>query len=680
MVSSAVFSFSKRKDLLMKIYRDFLVWSLIACILCLAGAAIASDGAAFDPGAKLKVQNQVLNLTEKQKLEAALSWRNYSESVKKITASKGKSLNAFDVTYTLVTMDADEAAGTIDAVVAVTIKALEDGLSEAVFVWMPFGDYHVENDLGATLATTIDGFYDTATVTLPTTLNTGEQQVLKFFVSGAPNCAPDPYFQMVLCQVSEEIVFDASPYWIPTKAANTYEEMYTTGAVDLDITTPLDYVAVTTSDLDNVENLGDKLVHYFKGHFSSQFVAYAYSKFDVFSTTTSDNKPVQALIHTGVRDYGQKWSQICADIINYFSQVYSPYEYNKQDVVQAIEELGGGVGPESATFYYASALNTDPQTTFSESIFSHEIGHSWWANMIRLGDVNSPWLDEGFAEYSSRLYGYQVWPQYYQDYLYEYYFYDFKYYVDPKNEVPLTSKNILTADSEVYFMITYLKGSHVLRMLQWLLGDDAFFAGMAAYSDANIWDSTHHAVTVDTFRAAMEAASSQNLEEFFNTWVFSAGYPVYQWAAEFSQTETGYSVKVKIDQVQASDTIYDLPIEVSIKVKDEDDLRYFSVDFTGKTAEQTFGLDKEPRGIKVDGSWWIWGDKVPVLAGDVDGSNEVDGLDLIYTAFAQGSNILDYDKAYNYLPEADINRDGKVDENDLNLLLNNFAKKGAINE
>jgi hypothetical protein len=180
----------------------------------------------------------------------------------------------------------------------------------------------------------------------------------------------------------------------------------------------------------------------------------------------------------------------------------------------------------------------------------------------------------------------------------------------------------------------------------------------------------------------MEEVSGADLENFFQQWVFSTGYPVYRWAAEFDQDGDQYTARVRIEQVQEIETVFDLPIEVAVYVGEADEPQLFRVEFDGKLADRTFAFAEKPRGVRVDDADYIWGDKVPALFGDVEGSNEVDGIDLIYAAWSQGGNILSQNPAesYNYLGEADFNRDGLTNEADLEGLLANFGKKGTIDE
>jgi aminopeptidase N len=654
--------------------KTFLVTAL-AALLCV-GVALAST-ATIDPSAELAVQRAAAQRIDQYRYDAAWSYWQAQRALQRVRTVKGKDVNPITVLHTFVDLDTDLGAQTIDADIAVSIQAREDGVTEAEFTVDALDDFAVTDDEGNDLPY-INSGYGTVVVTLAETLNEGEGVVLHFHNAGTPNCAPDPYFGMTFCAVTEEIVFFAFTDWLPTKAAYTLEDYYTGGTMDIDIHTPPDYVATTTSDPNGVEDLGDELIHHFVGHFGLTYIGLAFAQFEVFAGATESGKPVKAYLHSGDNSYAQQWADIGADILDYFTGVYTPYLYNKQDLIQTIDALGGGVGPQSATFYYATAFNTDPAQFYSESIYSHELAHSWWGNMIIDGDQYSPWLSEGFAEYSSRLYGYTMWDEYYQNYLYEVYFRYFQQWVPPEEEVAMTGEDIFTDDPMIYQAITYWKGAHVLRTLQWLLGDEAFFAGMHDYADSNVWETTGNLVVVDDFQATMEEASGEDLTAFFDAYVYTIGYPTYRWAAEFGQTADGYTVRVRVTQTNATWTLA-LPLEVVIWVGDEPDPRHYVVTLTDGVADETFVVEAEPRGAAVDNSWWLWADKIPELVGDVDSSNEVDGIDLLYVAWCQGGDLDNYD-AYNYIFDADFNGDGRIDETDLKALLDNFGQKGEIHD
>jgi Peptidase family M1 domain len=651
--------------------------AMFVALIFIAGPSLA--GPKLDAGQRLDVEQAVRQSIEAMAAEAVHSQSRFRKQAE-FMQRKSKAVNPIDVIQTEIAFDADEAAGTIDTEITIVVKATEDGVDSVELSVMKMDTFSIEDDIGTSLTFDYNDYYRIATVALPATLDKNQTQELVFKNSGDPGCDPDDFFGMQFCQVSSEIVFFAGMDWVPAKAAYTYEDVYGQGTVNMDITTPPDYVAATTSDLDSVDDLGTELVHHFVGHFNDTHGGMAYAKFDTFTTDTPGGKPVTAYIHEGTTDYGDLWSAVGADIVDYFSTIYTDYIYNKQDMIQAVEELGGGVGPQSATFYYASAFNTDPQAWSSESIFSHEIGHAWWGNMIRMGDSHSPWINEGFAEYSARRYGYQIWDSYMQDYLYEIYFRVFTQFVDPSDDVPITSSGILSADSMTYQAITYWKGSAILRMLEWVLGDGDFLKGMSAYAEKYRSDHSDDLTTPVRFQDTMEAETGADLDTFFDNWVYAAGYPVYEWAAQFDEQDDGsWTVRVKAEQVQDSEVVYEIPLEVSIWVGDEEDPRSYRLEFEGTTADATWEFDAEPRGTQVDRASWIWGEKFALLLGDVDGSNDVDGFDLIYAAWCQGGRSFDNDH-YNYMPEADFDHDGEINKSDLNLLYANFGRKGTIDE
>ncbi|NLH48855.1 MAG: hypothetical protein GX444_09660 [Myxococcales bacterium] len=657
-------------------FRHWLI-SLLALAFLLAALGAAGAGTPlYDPAAKIRIQRGAHELTAYQQAETAFSPLRQAAFRHRM---ERKAPNPIEIKHSLIAFDAEEGPGTIDTQTTVTLAATEDGVTTGEFVVTALEDFSVTDNGGIPLTVEANPYYGTVVVTFPETLDEGDELVLVFHNAGTPDCEPDDFFGMVFCRVSDDIVFFAGLDWVPSKAAYTLEDYYGHQTTDLDITTPPDYLAVSTSDPAGVDDEGDHLVQHFVGHFDESYAGFAYAKYETFTHATAAGQPVTTYLHTGTTSFGQPWADTGAAIIDYFAGIFSPYVYNKHDLVQTINELGGGVGPQSLSFYYADALITDPAYMFSESIFSHEIAHSWWGNMIRYGDEDSPWLNEGIAEYSSRRYGYQVWPSYYQDYLYEFYFNYFRYAVDPSQEVPMSSDAIFAVDSMIYQALTYWKGAHVLRMLESWLGDEDFLAGMADYAQTYTWENNAELTTVDKYRAKLEATSGLDLQGFFDQWVYGKGYPVYRWAAEFGQDGAQYTARLRVEQIQESGAFFDLPVQASLWIGEEDEPRTVSLEFTAGVADQTFTFDAEPRGARVDGEARIWGDKIAALTGDVDASNEVDGLDLIYVAWSQGGLFNDYDH-YNYLPEADFDRDFTVDQTDLDALHANFGKRGTIDE
>src|ERR1043165_603900 len=69
----------------------------------------------------------------------------------------------------------------------------------------------------------------------------------------------------------------------------------------------------------------------------------------------------------------------------------------------------------------------------------------------------------------------------------------------------------------------YPKGALVLQMLKDYLGEQRFWAGVHRY----LTDHAHGVATTDDLRQAFLNATGENLDWFFNEWLYSAGYPSF---------------------------------------------------------------------------------------------------------------------------------------------------------
>ena len=70
----------------------------------------------------------------------------------------------------------------------------------------------------------------------------------------------------------------------------------------------------------------------------------------------------------------------------------------------------------------------------------------------------------------------------------------------------------------------YEKGSLVLHMLRYMLGDAAFWDSLRQYVTTN----RHQVVETVDLERAIEIATGRNLQAFFQQWVYKGGHPEYQ--------------------------------------------------------------------------------------------------------------------------------------------------------
>ncbi len=158
-------------------------------------------------------------------------------------------------------------------------------------------------------------------------------------------------------------------------------------------------------------------------------------------------------------------------------------------------------------------------------LFSHELGHHWWGDLVAPTIHNHMWLKEGPAEYSSNLFvEWKDGPEEFVDVvkdnqqfvLEECHLQDNGFY--PLSPMP---------DEEIYGRHTYYKGASIVHNLRAYLGDELFRSSMQSviaehydsHMDAAIFEQTLEDITGVDMTPWFEA---QVLQPGFSTWVLDS--------------------------------------------------------------------------------------------------------------------------------------------------------------
>lgn len=94
-----------------------------------------------------------------------------------------------------------------------------------------------------------------------------------------------------------------------------------------------------------------------------------------------------------------------------FSEWFGAYPYTRLTISDVPEEGSGAGGMEYPTFITVGVSDEDRSTPveaswtdFPEIVTVHEMAHQWWQSMVATNEAREPWLDEGFADYSTARY------------------------------------------------------------------------------------------------------------------------------------------------------------------------------------------------------------------------------------------------------------------------------------
>jgi hypothetical protein len=175
-----------------------------------------------------------------------------------------------------------------------------------------------------------------------------------------------------------------------------------------------------------------------------------------------------------------------------------------------------------------------------EWLYTHEISHMWFGNKVTCAGPGEMWLNEGWAVWNELLYREDLYDEEtalavqrskHREVL--------QYAHTPQGDDDYHALfNIPPA--YVYGETVYQKGGLVVQTLRHYMGDDLFFPAVQAYLDTF---SYHHASSYD-LRDVLSQHSGINLDGFFDSWVFEAGFPQYS-IDSFNVTTQGTEVFVR---------------------------------------------------------------------------------------------------------------------------------------
>ncbi|XP_012276537.1 glutamyl aminopeptidase [Orussus abietinus] len=193
----------------------------------------------------------------------------------------------------------------------------------------------------------------------------------------------------------------------------------------------------------------------------------------------------------------------------------------------AMENWGLVTYREARLLYSESATSTNNKKGIV-TVIAHEFAHMWFGNLVTMEWWNDLWLNEGFATYMQYKCADAILPEwgfmedFLVDNLYTVFVTDSKLSSHPIVQT-VSNPDEITA---IFDVISYSKGSAVLRMLNNFVGSDVFNAGITAYLKKYEYAN---AKTEDLFNILQDAVGSKlNVTNIMDTWTRQMGFPVVE--------------------------------------------------------------------------------------------------------------------------------------------------------
>lgn len=278
--------------------------------------------------------------------------------------------------------------------------------------------------------------------------------------------------------------------------------------------------------------------------------------------------PVTSYVYPNELEEGKVTTKRLPDMVKFFSEktgIKYPYAKYAQTMTR---DFGGGMENISATTQTDNMIH-DARTELdqtSDGLQSHELAHQWFGDYVTARTWADIWLNESFATYFQAMWDEHSLGR--DDFL----------YLDVKGNQdayygtwargtrrPIVTKNYDGPDS-VFDTYAYPRGGAVLHMLRTTLGEENWWRAINYY----LRKYANQPVSTEQFRIAIEEATGQSMDWFFDQWLYKMGHPVFRVTQDYDAAAK--VVKLTVRQEQKPDPtsaypqveFFQMPVDVEL--------------------------------------------------------------------------------------------------------------------
>ena len=251
-------------------------------------------------------------------------------------------------------------------------------------------------------------------------------------------------------------------------------------------------------------------------------------------------------------------------ILEFFENYYQiPYPGSKLDLIAIPDFAMGAMENVGAVTFRESLLLIDEskatrqELSRSVSVIAHELAHMWFGDLVTMKWWDGIWLNEAFASLMEAIAANGTYPEF-----------------DQWSEMNLSRSAGFGVDSlknsrpvefevetpeqaeEMFDVLTYEKGSTVLRMFEMFVGEEVFQEGVQQYLNKYKFENTHSS---DLWESLSEA-SKLPLNKMLPTWIKQPGFPIINVSKSGSKFILEQS-KFLIDG-STDDSLWEIPVNV----------------------------------------------------------------------------------------------------------------------
>ena len=286
---------------------------------------------------------------------------------------------------------------------------------------------------------------------------------------------------------------------------------------------------------------------------STYLLAFIIGEFEYkegFTKPTKENKKgtqVRVFTTEGKSHQAKFALEVAIKSLEFYNEYFDiPYPLPTLDLIAIPDFESGAMENWGAVTFRETAILVDEENTSLSNkqwvaiVIAHELAHQWFGNLVTMEWWTDLWLNEGFASYMENLCTdamfpeWHIWDQYLSDR------YALALHLDSlSNSHPIQVEvHHPNEIGEIFDMVSYAKGSAVIRMLVEYLGHDKFRDGLRHYLNKHSHKNTK---TIDLWNA-LEKVSKKPVKNIMKNWTNNVGYPLLTVNKDIKKTGTTFEI------------------------------------------------------------------------------------------------------------------------------------------
>jgi aminopeptidase N len=258
-----------------------------------------------------------------------------------------------------------------------------------------------------------------------------------------------------------------------------------------------------------------------------------------------DSMLITHAVYSDFFAYSQSHWGITPQAIGLLVQSYGQYPFITEKYGHSNFEWGGGMEHQTMTSMIGDTFG------FQEDVVVHELAHQWTGDMITCESWHDIWLNEGWASYSEAIYylNRDGWASYHNWMATMDWNHNGSVYVTDTTSV-----------GSIFSRTVYDKGAWLIHMLRGVMGETKFAQFLNTYFNSEYrfkW------LTSVEFQALAETVAGEDLDWFFQEWLYGVKRPAYNWAYYTEPAAGGgFDTWIWVQQVQLTNPqVFRMPIE-----------------------------------------------------------------------------------------------------------------------